>query len=61
VKAEFNVRGAEGTWRSFVPKTEGRANPCLERQHPVQASSWRTPARSKALFGNRRQLVLKRK
>lgn len=35
VKAELTVRGSEGTWRSFVPQTQLRVNPCTERPHAV--------------------------
>jgi hypothetical protein len=35
VKAEFVVSGTAGTWRSFVPQTKGRANPCVEQPHSV--------------------------
>lgn len=35
VKAEFSVRGAQGTWRAFVPQTQQRVNPCTERPHAV--------------------------
>ena len=35
VKADFSVRGKEGIWRSFVPQTQTRANPCLAQPHAV--------------------------
>jgi hypothetical protein len=35
VKADFTVRGTEGTWRAFVPQTQLRVNPCTERPHSV--------------------------
>lgn len=35
-KAELTIQGATGTWRAFIPQSEGRVNPCFARTHPLE-------------------------
>ena len=37
--AEMTLQGSVGTWRAAFASGEGRANPCLERAHPVSVKA----------------------